>query len=500
MPTPDFKEFSRLARGYTLVPVSKIVRADMLTPVSAFLAIASDAKSGKEEPEAFLLESVEGGEKIGRYTFLGVRPHKKLTARGSEIRVQTGKRSVKHTGGVFEAVKALLREHRTAPIPGLPPFTSGAVGFFSYDVVRQLEKIGDRAQDDLNVPDCVLMFFDRLLAFDHLRHQIHILAAADVRAESPRKAYDRAVADIARIERQLAAGPKGVPWVPKRRGKTAKLKVHASITPERHMEAVRKAKEYIAAGDIFQVVLSRRVDFAPEVPPFDLYRALRTVNPSPYMYFLRTGDLHILGSSPEMLVRVTGRKLEYRPIAGTNPRGKDDAEDRRLAQAMSTDEKERAEHVMLVDLGRNDIGRVSEYGSVRVSDLMHVERYSHVMHLVSNVEGKLREGLDALDAFAACFPAGTLSGAPKVRAMQIIEELEPLRRGVYGGSILYADFAGNLDSCIAIRTMLLKNQRAYLQSGGGIVADSDPQKEYQESVNKAQALLRAVEKARRGDA
>jgi anthranilate synthase component 1 len=260
------------------------------------------------------------------------------------------------------------------------------------------------------------------------------------------------------------------------------LKIHASTTQANHLKAVKKAKEYIAAGDVFQVVLSRRVDFLPEVPPFDLYRALRTVNPSPYMYFLKTGDLHILGSSPEMLVRVTGRKLEYRPIAGTNPRGRDEAEDQRLAQAMSSDEKERAEHVMLVDLGRNDIGRVSEYGSVRVS------------------EGKLREGLDALDAFAACFPAGTLSGAPKVRAMQIIEELEPLRRGTYGGSILYADFAGNLDSCIAIRTMLIKNKRAYLQAGGGIVADSDPQKEYQESVNKAQALLRAVEKARRGDA
>jgi len=263
---------------------------------------------------------------------------------------------------------------------------------------------------------------------------------------------------------------------------------------------VKAAKEYIRAGDIFQVVLSQRLDFTPEVPPFDIYRALRTVNPSPYMYFLKMGDTHVLGSSPEMLVRVTGRKLEYRPIAGTHPRGRDEAEDQRLQEKMLSDEKERAEHVMLVDLGRNDIGRVSEYGSVHVSDLMHIERYSHVMHLVSNVEGKLREGLDALDAFAACFPAGTLSGAPKVRAMQIIEELEPLRRGVYGGSILYADFAGNLDSCIAIRTMLLKNKRAYLQSGGGIVADSDPQKEYQESVNKAQALLRAVEKARRGDA
>jgi anthranilate synthase component I len=494
MVTPDFKEFSRLARDYTLVPVSKVVRADMLTPVSAFLAIAAD------EPEAFLLESVEGGEKIGRYTFLGVRPHKKLTARGSEIRIQTGRRMEVHAGGVFEAVKNLLREHRAAPVPGLPPFTSGAVGFFSYDAVRQLEKIGDRAKDDLDVPDCVLMFFDRLLAFDHVRHQIHILAAADVRAESPRKAYDRAVADIAKIERKLAAGPRGVAWLPKARGKSEKLKIHAATSQESFQKAVKKAKEYIAAGDIFQVVLSRRVDFEPGVPPFDLYRALRTVNPSPYMYFLKTGDLHILGSSPEMLVRVTGRKLEYRPIAGTHPRGRDEAEDQRLAKAMSSDEKERAEHVMLVDLGRNDIGRVSEYGSVRVSDLMHVERYSHVMHLVSAIEGKLREGLDALDAFAACFPAGTLSGAPKVRAMQIIEELEPVRRGTYGGSILYADFAGNLDSCIAIRTMLLKNKRAYLQAGAGIVADSDPVKEFEESVNKSQALLRAVDKARRGGA
>ena len=498
MPTPDYKEFVRLARDYTLVPVSKIVRADMLTPVSAFLAIAAN------EPEAFLLESVEGGEKIGRYTFLGVRPHRKLTAHGSEVRVQTGKKIQTYSGGVFHTVKDLLREHRAAPVPGLPPFTSGAVGFFAYDVVRQLERIGSHAKDDLNIPDCVLMFFDRLLAFDHLRHQIYIIAAADVRAESPRKAYDRAIADIAKIERKLAAGPQGASWLPKahtKRGKKpAAMKIHASTTPANFQKAVEKAKEYIAAGDVFQVVLSRRVDFDPGVPPFDLYRALRTVNPSPYMYFIKTGDLHVLGASPEMLVRVTGRKLEYRPIAGTHPRGHNEAEDQRLAHAMSSDEKERAEHVMLVDLGRNDLGRVSEYGSVRVSDLMHVERYSHVMHLVSNLEGKLREGLDALDAFAACFPAGTLSGAPKVRAMQIIEELEPVRRGVYGGSVLYADFAGNLDSCIAIRTMLLKGKRAYLQAGAGIVADSNPKKEYEESVNKSQALLRAVEKARGGGA
>jgi anthranilate synthase component 1 len=264
------------------------------------------------------------------------------------------------------------------------------------------------------------------------------------------------------------------------------------------MKSVERAKEYIAAGDIFQVVLSQRLDFSPEVAPFDIYRALRTVNPSPYLYFLRMGDIHVLGSSPEMLVRVTGSKLEYRPIAGTHPRGRDEAEDARLEKEMLADKKERAEHVMLVDLGRNDLGRVSEYGSVKVRDLMYVERYSHVMHIVSALEGKLREGLDALDAFAACFPAGTLSGAPKVRAMQIIEELEPVRRGVYGGSVLYADFAGNLDSCIAIRTMLMQGKRAYLQAGAGIVADSDPASEFQESMNKAQAVLRAVQTARNG--
>jgi anthranilate synthase component 1 len=339
------------------------------------------------------------------------------------------------------------------------------------------------------------MFFDRLLAFDHLRHQIHIIATADVSQESPRKAYDRAVSDIAALEKKLARGLRPGDWQMNGAARNH-LRVHAGSSRERFQKSVERAKEYIAAGDAFQVVLSQRLDFEPGVAPFHLYRALRTVNPSPYMCYLHFGDTYVIGSSPEMLVRVTGRKLEYRPIAGTHPRGADEAEDERLEQQMRSDEKERAEHVMLVDLGRNDLGRVSEYGSVKVRDLMYVERYSHVMHLVSALEGKLREDLDAIDAFAACFPAGTLSGAPKVRAMQIIEELEPTRRGVYGGSVLYADFAGNLDSCIAIRTMLLKGKKAYLQAGAGIVADSDPAKEFQESMNKAQALLRAVETAR----
>jgi len=500
---PDYNQFSRLARKATLVPVVKSVSADLLTPVSAFLAIA------EKEPHAFLLESVERGEQIGRYTFLGARPYMRLKAREEKVEIERGRRRESLRENVFQAGKRLLREHRPANVPGLPPFTAGAVGYFAYDVVRQLEKIGEHAKDDLSLPDAELMFFDRLLAFDHLRHQIHIMAAADVTRESPRRAYDRALHDIGVLERKLARGLSAGLWrnSPQTKSRTStsgksraeKLKVHARTRREDYMRGVERCKEYIAAGDIFQVVFSQRLDFTPGVAPFDLYRALRQVNPSPYLYFLRMGDTHILGSSPEMLVRVTGRRLEYRPIAGTHPRGQDEAEDLHLEQQMRSDEKERAEHVMLVDLGRNDLGRVSEYGSVKVKDLMYVERYSHVMHLVSALEGTLRPGLDALDAFAACFPAGTLSGAPKVRAMQIIEELEATRRGIYGGSVLYADFAGNLDSCIGIRTLLMQGKKAYLQAGAGIVADSDPAREFEESMNKAQALLRAVEMARGSD-
>ena len=535
---PAYREFSRLARQSTLVPVAKSISADLLTPVSAFLAVADG------EPDAFLLESVEGGEKIGRYTFLGVRPFLRLESRGDQIVLHRDSRNVPQvrarslaatrsgsksripktetrTANVFDVIKELLNQHRPAQVEGLPPFTAGAVGYCAYDIVRQLENIGNRAQDDLDVPDCILMFFDRVLAFDHLRHQIHIVASADVSAEKPKAAYERALRDIARIEKRLAAG-----WKPKFKvtrdddsQANRKLKVRARTPKPKFLDAVRRAKEYIAAGDIFQVVLSQRWDFEPAVAPFDLYRALRTVNPSPYMYFLRFGScgadtpvrarsgkkpsedrspIHVLGSSPEMLVRAAGRKLEYRPIAGTHPRGKDEAADAALEKKMLSDEKERAEHVMLVDLGRNDLGRVSDYGTVKVRDLMYVERYSHVMHIVSALEGRLRPDLDPMDAFAACFPAGTLSGAPKVRAMQVIEELEPARRGVYGGSVLYADFAGNLDSCIAIRTLLMKGKKAYLQAGAGIVADSDPQSEFEETENKARGVLRAVEMARGG--
>jgi anthranilate synthase component 1 len=494
---PDYKEFSRLARMATLVPVAKTVAADLRTPVSAFLNVAA------QEPNAFLLESVEGGEKIGRYTFLGARPYMVLTARGRQITLERHGKKQHQEGDVFKVLDSLLREHTPAHVPGLPPFTAGAVGFFAHDAVRQKEKLPLLAKDDLQMPDCTLMFFDRLLAFDHVRHEIFIIATADVRRQSPKQAYAHALRDIARIEKQLAA-PLAAKFLraskPKSaKPKTGKLKVAVSVSKKHFLRTVEKIKEYIMAGDVFQAVPSLRLELEPGVEPLNVYRALRRVNPSPYMYFLRMGEMTVLGSSPEMLVRVTGRKLEYRPIAGTRKRGKDEADDVRLEDELRNDEKERAEHVMLVDLGRNDVGRVSDYGTVRVRDLMFVERYSHVMHLVSAVEGTLRQGLTPVDAFAACFPAGTLTGAPKVRAMEIIEEVEPVRRGIYGGSVLYADFAGNLDSCIAIRTMLVKGKKAYVQAGAGIVADSVPESEYQECLNKTRALVRAVELARSGE-
>jgi anthranilate synthase component I len=489
---PSYQEFAALARNATLVPVAKTVAADLRTPVSAFLSIAV------KEPKAFLLESVEGGEKVGRYTFLGARPYMTLRARGRRITLERNGKKNEMDGSVFKVLDGLLREHRTARVPGLPPFTAGAVGFFAHDAVRQLEKLPELAQDDLHVPDCELMFFNRLLAFDHVRHEIYIMVTADVRDTSPRQAYAQALRDIARIEKQLAA-PLERKFLKPVKPQRGKLKTAISVSKPEFLRTVEKIKEYIMAGDVFQAVPSLRVELKPGVSPLHIYRALRRVNPSPYMYFLRMDGMTILGASPEMLVRVTGRRLEYRPIAGTRKRGKDEAEDQRLEQELRHDEKERAEHVMLVDLGRNDVGRVSEFGSVKVPNLMFVERYSHVMHLVSAVEGTLRSDLSPVDALAACFPAGTLTGAPKVRAMEIIEEVEPVRRGIYGGAVLYADFAGNLDSCIVIRTMLVKGKKAYVQAGAGIVADSVPESEYQECLNKAQALVRAVEMARSGE-
>lgn len=492
MLVPDFKEFSRLARQATLVPVMKTVAADLRTPVSAFLSVAA------AERDAFLLESVEGGEKVGRYTFLGARPYMTLRARGGEVTLERKGRKSLLRGSLFEALDVLLHEHQPAGFPGLPPFTGGAVGFLSHDAVRQLEKLPSLAADDLKLPDGVFMFFDRVLAFDHVRHEIYIIASADVREHPLRKAYDLALRDIARIERQLLQ-PLPRRLLAPAKPRKGQPKITISASKQQFMRTVETIKEYIAAGDVFQAVPSLRLEMEPGVAPLDIYRALRRVNPSPYMYFLRMGGTTVLGSSPEMLVKVSQRDLEYRPIAGTRKRGKNETEDIRLEAELRQDEKERAEHVMLVDLGRNDLGRVSEFGTVKVRDLMFVERYSHVMHLVSALEGRLRADLSPVDALAACFPAGTLTGAPKVRAMEIIEELEPVRRGIYGGSVLYADFAGNLDSCIAIRTMLMKGKKAWVQAGAGIVADSVPESEYQECLNKAQALVRAVGLARSGE-
>lgn len=491
MLVPDLTEFTRLAQQATLVPVAKTVAADLRTPVSAFLNIAA------AEPNAFLLESVEGGEKVGRYTFLGANPYMVLRAHGTNVTIERDGQSQQLEGSLFKILDRLLHEHKPAFVPGLPPFTTGAVGFLAHDAVRQLERLPTLAKDDLHLPDAVLMFFNRLLAFDHVRHEIYIIVAADVRQQSPEKAYHQALADIAKIEERLVA-PLPRKHLRPSKPKSGKLKIGISVSKARFLRTVEKIKDYIVAGDVFQAVPSLRLELKPGVDPLNIYRALRRVNPSPYMYFLRMGDMTVLGSSPEMLVRVSGRRLEYRPIAGTRKRGHDEAEDLKLEQELRGDEKERAEHVMLVDLGRNDVGRVSEFGSVKVRDLMVVERYSHVMHLVSAVEGKLRPELSAVDALAACFPAGTLTGAPKVRAMEIIEEVEPVRRGTYGGSVLYADFAGNLDSCIAIRTMLVQGRKAYVQAGAGIVADSVPENEYEECLNKAQALVRAVELARSG--
>jgi anthranilate synthase component 1 len=389
-----------------------------------------------------------------------------------------------------------MARFKSVKLPSLPPFTGGAVGYFGYDMVRTIEEIPKSGIDDLGVDDAVLMFYKTVLAFDHLRHQIHIISNILVEdSHDPVEVqYEKAVAEIQRIEAVLRA-PLEVPPVTHNETDVA---VRSNFDKSAYLSAVAKAKEYIAAGDIFQVVLAQRFEVDLPVAPFEVYRALRIVNPSPYMYFLKMPDTCIVGSSPEMLVRVREQEIEYRPIAGTLPRGANDAEDDANADKLSNDEKERAEHIMLVDLGRNDLGRVSQYGTVRVEELMCIERYSHVMHLVSSLRGQLRKDVDRWDSLMACFPAGTVSGAPKVRAMEIIDELEPTKRGVYAGAVMYADFSNNLDSCIAIRTLVVRGTKGYIQAGGGIVADSVPENEYMETVNKSRALIRAINLAQRG--
>ena len=489
MKQTTFEEFVDLAKRATFVPVCKELVADLLTPVSAFLKIA------EHSDYAFLLESVEGGEHVGRYSFLGKDPFLILRGKNGETEIEKAGVTSKGDKPFVDTLRDLMNSFQSPFVPGLPRFTGGAVGYLGYDTAAWFEPTAARA--DANTSDrddAGFMLFDTVLAFDHVQHRILLIANARISGDEDLKAlYQFACAKIEFLEGELDRA-----LSLKRTTGGEALNLVSNFSQEAYESIVRKAKEYIAAGDIYQVVLSQRFEAEVGVDAFTVYRALRHVNPSPYMFFIRMGDRSIVGSSPEMLVRVEGRHAVTHPIAGTRPRGKTDDEDVRLAEELKRSEKEKAEHVMLVDLGRNDIGRVCDYGTVRVPTFMALERYSHVMHLVSVVEGQLAEGRDRLDALVSCFPAGTVSGAPKVRAMQIINELEPTRRGLYAGAVGYLDFAGNLDFCIAIRSILMEGGKAYIQAGAGIVADSNPTAEYEETKDKARAMLRALELAQTG--
>src|SRR6266436_2577141 len=489
MKITSFEEFKELARRGTFVPVCKEIVADLLTPVSAFLKIAEHADY------AFLLESVEGGEHVGRYSFLGKDPFLILRARDGRTSIERGGATTENDRPFIDTLRELMTDFQSPYVPDLPRLTGGAVGYLGYGAASWFEPVlGDLGAGNDGADQAGFMLFDTVLAFDHVKHRILIIANARVTAHDDLESlYGFACAKIQFLERELDRGLSRP-----RRETTAGLVVRSNHTREQFEAQVRAAKEHIAAGDIYQVVLSQRFEADVTVDPFTVYRALRHVNPSPYMYFIRMGGVSVVGSSPEMLVRVEGSRVETHPIAGTRPRGRNEEEDMRLGEELKRNEKERAEHVMLVDLGRNDVGRVCQYGSVRVPQFMGLERFSHVMHLTSVVEGRLAEDRDRLDALVSCFPAGTVSGAPKVRAMQIINELEPSGRGLYAGAVGYLDFAGNLDFCIAIRTVIMSGGKAYVQAGAGIVMDSNPTAEYEETRDKARALLRALEIANGG--
>ena len=489
MKQTTFEEFVDLAKRATFVPVCKELVADLLTPVSAFLKIA------EHSDYAFLLESVEGGEHVGRYSFLGKDPFLILRGKNGETEIEKAGVTSKAEKPFVDTLRELMNSFQSPFVPGLPRFTGGAVGYLGYDTAAWFEPTTARAEANTSDrDDAGFMLFDTVLAFDHVQHRILLIANARISGDEDLKSlYQFACAKIKFLEGELDRA-----LSLKRTTGGEALKLVSNFSQEGYESIVKKAKEYIAAGDVYQVVLSQRFEAEVGVDAFTVYRALRHVNPSPYMFFIRMGDRSIVGSSPEMLVRVEGRHAVTHPIAGTRPRGKTDEEDMRLAEELKRSEKEKAEHVMLVDLGRNDIGRVCDYGTVRVPTFMALERYSHVMHLVSVVEGQLAEGQDRLDALVSCFPAGTVSGAPKVRAMQIINELEPDRRGLYAGAVGYLDFAGNLDFCIAIRSILMEGGKAYIQAGAGIVADSNPTAEYEETKDKARAMLRALELAQTG--
>jgi len=489
MKITSFEEFKELSRRGTFVPVVKEIVADLLTPVSAFLKIAEHADY------AFLLESVEGGEHVGRYSFLGKDPFLILASKAGKTVIERGGVTTESDKPFVDTLRHLMTDYQSPFVPDLPRFTGGAVGYFGYGTSTWFEPVlGDLGASDDGADPAGFMLFDTVLAFDHVQHRILIIANARITADDDLESlYQFACAKIQFLERELERSLSHA-----RKAYAAPLDVKSNYTKEGFEAHVRRAKEYIAAGDIYQVVLSQRFEADVAADPFTVYRALRHVNPSPYMYFIRMGGVSVVGSSPEMLVRVEGTRVETHPIAGTRRRGKSAEEDQRLAEELKRNEKERAEHVMLVDLGRNDVGRVCKYGSVRVPQFMGLERFSHVMHLTSIVEGQLSDDHDRLDALASCFPAGTVSGAPKVRAMQIIRELEPLPRGLYAGAVGYVDFAGNLDFCIAIRTVIMSKGKAYVQAGAGIVIDSNPTAEYEETRDKARALMTALELAQQG--
>ena len=449
---------------------------------------------------SFLLESVEGGEKWARYSFVGARPSVIFRSKGERIEIEReGSPTETLTGDPLRALRDLLSLYEPVSADGLPRFHGGAVGYFGYDVIRFIEDVPAPASDELGLWDSVYMIMDTVLAFDNVTHRIKIISNSHVpRGRDAREEYEKSVAKIEEIKRRLAAPAAAAAGGGPSAEDGERRAPRSNFEPEQFRDAVLRTKEYIRAGDIIQAVISQRWKTDLRVDPFDLYRALRVLNPSPYMFYLRLGDQILTGSSPEVMVRVEGERVSSRPIAGTRPRGRDDSEDESLAGELLADPKERAEHIMLVDLARNDLGRVSRAGSVRVDEFMTVEKYSHVMHIVSNVTASLRDGTDAFDVIKATFPAGTLSGAPKVRAMEIIGEMEPSSRGAYGGCVCYFGFSGNMDSCITIRTFVVKDGEIYIQAGAGIVADSDPETEYQETVNKVKALVKSVELAEAG--
>jgi len=485
---PELEEFRARCSLGNVVPVYRQLMADTLTPVSAFQKIAG-------EPYAFLLESASGPEKIGRYCFVGSDPFAVFRAVGREVQIwERGATRRMEAADPIEAFRQYLRQFRLAPVGGLPRFSCGAVGYMGYDVVRFIEHLPHCPPDDRGLPDILYMFFDQVLIFDNLNKTIKVVCGARLDGVRPEQAYEQARSRIERLVDRLRTPVTTVSddIAP---GGEVDIPYESNFRREDYLAAVLKCKEYIRAGDVFQVVPSQRLKVRTPAAPLDIYRALRVINPSPYMFYLRMGEVDLIGSSPEVMVRVENRKATVRPIAGTRWRGQTEEEDARLAAELLADPKERAEHIMLVDLGRNDLGRVCKYGTVVADEVMVIEKYSHVMHIVSNVTGELREDTDALDALKACIPAGTLTGAPKVRAMQIIDELEPTKRGPYGGAVGYFDFSGNMDTCITIRTVVLQDGNAYVQAGGGVVADSEPEREFEETLNKARASLRAIQVA-----